>query len=177
MSTNKAVGRLGYGAIPDAYAFIEAMNNRVVQGCMAKAPTNASTQASGDDSSDYNIDMTTGLLALDGTVEELAAAADIELENTSGSAAMAAGQSRWYAYVRYKSLADGVKRTLLVKGTVAADASVVRVTDAEIEAKLADNTPYVRIFDAKANRSADTTVVITWDNTVRPTLCLDRSDV
>lgn len=146
--------------------------NRVVQGFMLMAPTNGSTQATGTGASDYNVNITAGILAVGSTVKEMTVQADYDLEHAStGSGILTLNQARVYDYVAYRSPGDGVVYLKMFKGTIADTlAAAVPVTDTEIEATMATGTYWMRIGRTTIERDGDTSISQTYDNTLRNTM-------
>lgn len=142
--------------------------NRIVQGMMVLTPTNASTQATGTGALDLNVDIELGILAVGSTVREYDAQADYALLNESG--ALVDGESLIMAIVAYKSRGDNTIYLLNVKGAAAITGSQVAPTDAEIEVSFAADTYWMKIAEVTVNRTGDTSVTQSQDNTVRNTL-------
>ena len=142
--------------------------NRIVQGLLIGVATTASTQVTGDGASDINVNISAGILLLDGQVKEYAAQADYALYNATP--AMDAGESIIISLVAYRSLGDGVLRLRSVVGAAATTGSQVVPTNVEIEALFETGTYWFRLANITVNRTADTTLTLSYDNTVRPLL-------
>lgn len=147
----------------------EHFANRVITGMLVGAPTSASTQATGaSGASDYNVDITPGILAVDGVALEFAVQADFAIGNDS--AEMIVGQSKIYTIIAVKSLMQAAPRLQVVKGAAATTGAQVAPTDDEIDAMFADNTKWFRLAEVTVNRTADTTVTQSQNNAKRPLL-------
>jgi hypothetical protein len=145
----------------------EHFRNRIATGMLVGAPTSASTQVTGTGASDFNANISAGILAVDGVVREYAAQADYAIA-TSAAQQMAAGQSRVYTVVAYINPADGLPALRVVAGAAATTGDQVAPTDAVIGAEFADNVPWYRVAEVTVNRTADTTITQSANNAVRP---------
>ena len=167
-------GRFGFGIVGGVGVESQIFQNRVIEGMLVGVPTTASTQVTGTGAYDYNVNIATGLLAVDGTVKEYAAQVDYDV----GSGAVAnliVGQSMVYSIIAYKSRGDGAVYMKSVPGAAATTGAQVAPTDAVIEAGLATGTFWWRLADVTINRTGDTTVTQSQNNTVRPTLIIVRA--
>lgn len=149
----------------------EHFGNRVIQGMLVGIPTNASTQAAGaNGASDFNVNISAGMLACGNEIKEYVLQEDFAIENAATPSAIQVGEAKVYDIVAYKSRANGTVYLKVFAGAAALAASAVPPTDAEIEAAFASDTYWMRIGRTKVTRSADTTLAQTYDNTVRNTL-------
>jgi hypothetical protein len=143
--------------------------NRVIQGMRVKAPTTGSTQATGASGTlDGNVDIEWGMLAVGSQVAEYAVQADFAVAD--GDGIIQVGEAIVIDIVAYVSKGDNEIYLKVFTGAAALTASAVGPTDAEIEAYFAADTSWMKIGQTKIERDADTTVVQTYDNTVRNTL-------
>jgi len=169
MATLHDVGRLGFGIVGGQGIEHEIFKNRVVQGVMIQASTTGSSQLTGTGNGTYLYDITAGLVAVDGTVLEVAAAADEACEAAANI--MASLYEVYYLIIFWKHPTTGVVTKKVVKGTPAlstAGAAVPTIT--EVEAGLPAGAVWVAAGTMLIKRTADTTVTETVDNTVRPSL-------
>jgi hypothetical protein len=146
--------------------------NRVIDGMLAVVATTASTQATGTGASDYNCNLSAGECIVGGKVKRNeAAVADIDLDHAStGSAILTLNYARIYDLVYYKSIANDTIYLRVFKGAIATTAAAaVAVTDAEIDAYLPAGTPYIRVARVTVERTGDTAVTLTYDNSIRNT--------
>lgn len=134
-----------------------------VDGCYVQAPTTASTQATGAGASDYNANASLGSVVLDGVAGYIKAAADVNLDAAAG-AVLTNGEARYYALVAWLDRLANVVRFGVVKGTIAAVASVARVSTAQVEAKIGTTNPYVVLGQTLVHRSGDTAITQTYEN-------------
>lgn len=143
--------------------------NQVV-GMLVGAPTTGSTITDSTDAHDFNVNIATGIMVVDGVVLEFAAQADYDISHSSSAVPtdMGTGYSIVYSIIAYKSLGDAVVRLMVVAGDVALDAAALPATQATIEALLAEGTPWFELARTKVKRTAATTLTQTYDNTVRP---------
>jgi len=156
--------------IDHAFQALDTRDGRVgglfaIDGCYLQAPTNASTQDTGTGASDYNANVSAGAVAIEGVVGYIQAAADVALDTASaGSAVLASGEARYYALVAWLDRIANAVKFGLVKGTIAAVASVARVSAAQVEGKLGTTNPYVVLGQVRVHRSADTTIAQRYEN-------------
>lgn len=161
-------GSLGYGIAGSVAAEAELFNNWVAQGALVEAPTTASAQLTGTGNGTYRYNLTHGIVHVDTTIKEIAAAADQLLEAAGNI--MASGYSKVYSIIQWKNPSTGVISTKSVPGTAALTGAQVAPTLAEIEATIPDGAWWVHLADVTVNRTADTAVTQSADNTVRPSL-------
>lgn len=146
----------------------QRLSDRVMQGCLVGAPTTASSQVTGTGASDFNADITAGLVLVDGTKKEFAVQADFDVASAA-AALMTAGQSIVYSIIALKNPVAGTISMVSLPGAAATTGSQVALTDAEITALYAVGTQWIRIANVTVNRTADTIITQSADNTVRPT--------
>ena len=142
--------------------------NRIIEGMLMLAPSSASTQATGAGTLAVRVNINAGLQAVGSTVKELAAQADLVLFNAA--TVLTTGQSVVFDIVAYRSKGDGLVYQRTFRGTAATTGSEVAPSDASIEAALEADTAWMRISRTTVNRTGDTTVTQTYNNTVRNTL-------
>lgn len=140
--------------------------NIQIEGGMCKPPTTASTQVTGTGASDYNIDVTQLSAIWNGKEFEQSPQADLSLD-ANATNILTLGQARYYAYILYLDKFTQTLKTLLVKGTIAAVASVAKVTVAQIQAQIGTSNPFIILWEARVHRDADTTVAQTYLNASR----------
>lgn len=163
------IGRFGFGVVGGEGHEFQLFGNRIVQGMLVGAPTNASTQVTGTGAYDYNVNIAAGLLVCNDVVKEYAAQADYDVDH-GAAANLVVGQSIVYSIVAYRSKGDGEVRLLSIPGVVATTGSQVAPPTATIEAKLADDTFYFKVADVTFNRTGDEAVTYSVNNAVRPTM-------
>lgn len=136
-----------------------------IDGCYVQAPTNASTQATGTGASDYNANVSLGSVVLDGVAGYIKNAADVALDTaTTGNGVLVDGEARYYALVAWLDRLTNTVKFGVVKGTIAAVASVARVSAAQVEAKLGTVNPYVILGQTLVHRSGDTAITQSYEN-------------
>lgn len=165
MSDPHDIGRMKQGAVigmpVEGYLFKNA-----VHGIFLDVPTNASTQASGAGNGVYKFNRSAGVVVVDGTALHVAAAADEACE--ADGDIMISTFSKVYLIIAWKHPDTGVVALKTVPGTAVLTADVVPPTSAEVEAGLVANAVWVEIGKVTINRTGDTTVTQSQDNTVRP---------
>lgn len=167
MSNKSGEGKLGFGIVGGIGIEFDVTRNRVLQGVLVTAPTTASAQLTGTGNGSYRVDITPGLVIVDGKVKEVATAADQLLE--AAGDILDSGQSIVYTIVYYRSISGGVIYQRTFAGAPALTGSQVAPTDVEIEANLASGTVWFAVAEVTVNRTGDTTVTQSQNNTVRPT--------
>lgn len=148
-------------------ALAVAGGSRILNGLLSTAPTTASTQATGTGNTAWNVNVDKGVLYVGGKEAELAATTDLHVH--SGSQLVTNGQSCEAALVCY--LNAGNPTLLAVKGAAAATGSQVAPTDAAIStavdaAASGKNVDWVKVAHLTINRTGDTTVTQSQDNSV-----------
>lgn len=141
-----------------------AANNRVLSGLLSAAPTTPSAQITGGGNTTWNINVAAGIAAAGGVLKEFAAQADLAIH--SGSKLLDNGQSVIAALV-VKNV-TGTVTMVAVKGTVATTGSQVTPSASVIQAAVGAGNDWIRIADLTLNRTADTTVTQSQDNTRQP---------
>lgn len=151
----------------NAYDLLKALSygfkNKVANGLMAKAPTNASTQVSGTGNTVWRVDLDKGVVVVGGTAKEFAAEADRVLHTGSLYTSLESGDSAIVTIVAKKA-ADGTVTLVNVKGAAAVTGSQVAPTAAEIQVAVGEGLDWVKVAECTINRTADTTVTQTQDN-------------
>lgn len=153
------------GSVPSAYdlmkAVVEGARNKLVEGLKASAPTTPSAQVTGNGNTSWRVNMAVGRVVVDGTPAEIAAAADTVIH--SGSELLDSGQSVVAAVVAKK--VSGTVSVVSVKGTPATTGSQLAPSKTEIQNALGAGVPWVKLAECTLNRTADTTVTQSEDNT------------
>jgi hypothetical protein len=148
------------------------MQNRL-DGCLVLAPTTPSAQAAGIGNTTWSVDIGDGIKIVNAVALNQVEQADLVVHAGSLLAGLTVGRSCIAAIVAY-----GVSGTLLVvKGTPAVTGTQVAPTDAEIQTAvdlLTPDAPWVKLGESTINRTLDTTVTQTYDNTVRPLLAVNQ---
>lgn len=131
-----------------------------VHGLRADAPTTASTQATGAGNTAWRLNVAAGVAKLGAAAKDFAAQADLVVH--SGSQLLANGQSCTAALV-VKNVA-GALSMVAVKGAAAATGSQMAPTDSAIQAAVGAGHDWVKVCEATLNRTGDTAVTQTQDN-------------
>jgi hypothetical protein len=145
-----------------------------VSGLWLKIPTNASTQATGAGATDWNVDLTPGHVVVEGVKAAFDYQADWSFWDTTQLTGLDSGDTVVAALIA--ELIAGTPTLKKVIGTAATTASGLAVgpTEAQIVAALATATnPWIKLGEATINRTADTTVTQSQDNSQRPILGVD----
>jgi hypothetical protein len=108
------------------------------------------------------------LANVDGVLGDIAAAADFDIHSASFLTGLVNGASCIAAIVAKN--VSGTVTVVAVKGTPATTGSQRAPTDAEIQAAVGASNPWVKIGECTLNRTGDTTVTETQDNSLRPML-------
>lgn len=138
--------------------------NSQIMGGLAGAPTTASTQATGAGATAWNVNVAALLASVAGVIKELAAAADFAIH--SATQLVANGQSCVAALV-LKNV-TGTISMVAVKGSAATTGAQVAPTDSAIQAAVGAGNPWIKLAECTLNRTGDTTVTQSQDNTKRP---------
>lgn len=156
--------------------------NRVADGVIAKAPTTASTQATGSTGATAaRIDLTSGMVVVNGQSKEFALEADRVLHDTTVYTGADAGAGTTTLTGTKKAIitvvaasdsatyGSGAITLINCKGATH-DTAPVECTDAEIQTKVGAGLPWVKVCKVQINRTGDTTITQSQDSTVRPLL-------
>lgn len=147
-------------------ALLADRQNRVEAGLLAGTPTTASTQITGTGNTTWNVNVAAGVVVVGGVAKDLAAAADTAIH--SGSQLVTNGQSCAAALVAKN--VSGTVTVVAVKGTAATTGSQAAPTDAAIQTAVGAGNAWVKLAECTLNRTGDTTVTQSQDNTKRPML-------
>jgi hypothetical protein len=142
--------------------------NRVHAGGVVKVATTPSAQLTGTGNTTWSADVEAIIAACGGVLKEIAVQADFAIHSGSYLASFANGASCIAAIV-LKNVA-GTVTMVAVKGAAATTGSQVAPTDAEIQTAVGAGNAWVKVCEATINRTGDTTVTESWDNTLRPVL-------
>lgn len=142
-----------------------AQDDCVLDGGIASAPTTGSTQATGGGNLDWNVDVAAARAKVNGVEADIAVAADFDVH--SGSALVANGESA-YAWIVIAESGGSLAYTAVV-GAAATTGSQVAPTDADIDTAVGD-TNWAKLALCLINRTGDTTVTQSEDNTYREPL-------
>lgn len=138
------------------------------QGCMVIDPTTASAQLTGIGNTTWSYDIVAGIVVVGGVALDVGEGADQAIHSGSFLTGLASGSSCVAAIVA-KNVA-GTVSIVAVKGTPAVTGSQVAPTDAEITAAVVAGNDWVKLAECTINRTADTTVTESQDNSKRPLL-------
>lgn len=148
-----------------AQALIDGFNDRLITGGLVKAPTTPSSQITGaGGNTTWNVNVDALVAVVDGVTKELVATADGVIN--SGSNYLINGNSAIAAVV-LKIAANGTASLVYVKGASAVTGSQVAPTDAAIQTAVGAGLSWLKLGEVTLNRTADTTVTETYDNTKR----------
>lgn len=147
-----------------AQAIMDGFNDRLSTGGIVKAPTTPSTQATGTGATAWRINVDALVAVVDAATKELVAQADVVVH--SATQLVTDGQSCKAAVV-LKVAADGTASIVTVKGAAATTGSQVAPTNAAIQAGVGAGLPWLKLAEVTINRTADTTVTQSYDNTKR----------
>lgn len=140
---------------------VNGQNNRVVDGLQLGAPTTPSAQLTGSGNTSWRVNIAAGRAKVGAVAYAPAAQADVVVH--SGSNLLASGQSAIAAIVA--KVAAGSVSLVAVKGAAATTGAQKAPTDGEIQLAVGDHVKWVKIGETTLNRTADTTVTQTYDNT------------
>lgn len=148
-----------------AQAIIDGFNDRLMTGGIVKAPTTPSAQLTGaGGNTTWNVNVDALVAVVDGVTKELVATADGSIH--SGSNYIINGNSAIAAVV-LKVAANGTASLVYVKGASAVTGSQVAPTDSAIQTAVGAGLSWMKLAETTLNRTADTTVTQTYDNTKR----------
>lgn len=138
-----------------------------VDGGAIDDPTTGSAQLTGTGNTTWSCDIEAMLVIVDGVMARIAAAADFAIHASSFLTGLVDGASCVAAIVAKN--VSGTITVVAVKGTPATTGSQVAPTDAEIDTAVSD-VPWVKLGECTLNRTGDTTVTESQDNSLRPIL-------
>lgn len=147
-----------------AQALVDGFNDRLVTGGLVKVPTTASAQITGAGATSWRVNVDAVVAVVDGAAKELVAAADVVIH--SATQYLTSGQSAIAAVV-LKIDGSGVASLVSAKGAAATTGSQVAPTDAEIQTAVGAGLSWLKLAETTLNRTGDTTVTQTYDNTKR----------
>lgn len=142
--------------------------NKVVAGGICSDPTTPSAQLTGTGNTTWSVDHTAVEGIVDGVLGTGAAATDLAIHSGSFLTGLVDGASCVAAVVLKNDA--GTISVDVVKGTPATTGSQKAPTDAEIQTALGAGVAWIRLAECTINRTGDTTVTESQDNTVRPLL-------
>ena len=150
----------------DLEALRNQFRNQVLEG-VASTPTTGSTQASGAAGATvWNINHSQIVVTVAGVTQHFVAAADYNIHTGSVYTGLISGTSAIVALVAVNTAGTITLDT--VNGTAATTDSQVAPTDAEIQTAVGADQSWVKIAELTINRTADTTVTQSEDNSKRP---------
>lgn len=137
------------------------------QGGIVGAPTTPSVQSSGAGATlALRVNVAALMAVVDGVATELGAQGDYVAHNAAFWSATSGSEARW-AIVLSTGSGNDTPAIADVAGAEAADGAGVAPTDAAITTALG-HANWIRLANIRIRRTADTTLVETYDNTVRP---------
>lgn len=137
-----------------------------VEGIHAATPTTASDQLTGTGNTDWNVNLSGGLAVVGGVAKHFDVQADYDVHSGSYYPSFANGSSAIATIVAKNDA--GTVSLAVVKGAAAVTGSQVAPTDAEIQTSVGAGVSWVKVCELLLNRTADTTVTQSEDNTKRP---------
>jgi len=150
----------------DFEALRNHLKNQVLFGVQVGTPTTGSSQGAGVGNTDWNVNITAGMVVVDGVAAQLAAQVDYNVHTGSMYTNLHSGDSAIATILAQNS--SGTVTMVVVKGTAAVTGSQVAPTDAEIQTALGAGVSWVKIAEVLLNRTGDATVTQSEDNTKRP---------
>jgi hypothetical protein len=151
----------GYASLRDVLAALATAQEYRIHGLRADAPTTASTQATGVGATAWRVNLAAGVARIGTAAKDFAAQPDFVVH--SATQLVANGQSAVAALVA-KNVA-GTVTILAVKGAAATTGQQKAPTDAAIQLAVGAGVDWVKLCEATLNRTADTTVTQSQDNT------------
>jgi len=154
---------------------VREWNQKHIEGCMLDDPTTPSTQAAGIGNTAWRVNMGAGIKVVDGTPVSQALTADIVVHSGSLLAGFVLGNSAIASIVAYGATGTilSVIGTPALIGAAAAPTKAAIQTAVDVAAAVAD-TAWTAIGETRLDRTLDTTVVQTLDNTKRPLLSINQ---
>jgi hypothetical protein len=143
-----------------------------VEGVHAATPTTGSSQLTGTGNTTWNVNLSAGLITVGGVALTRNVAADYSVHSGSYYTGFANGKSA-IATIIAKNVA-GTVSLAVVKGAAATTGSQVAPTDAECQTAAGAGNDFVKICELTLNRTGDTTVTESQDNTKRPIPAVTR---
>lgn len=167
-------GNVPYAGFASLMSILEThYKNRVLGGPCAKAPTTASTQATGAAGATVlRVDLPAFRVIVNGAEKEFALEADRVLHDTTvytgvDNSTLTSGKSAIVSIVAKN--ASGTISLVNVKGGTATTGSEVEPTDAQINTAVS-SVPWVKCFNVTVNRTGDLTVTQSQNSAVSPEL-------
>lgn len=139
-------------------------------GAGVVAPGSASTQASGTGNTTWRVGQSLIHTLVGGVFTEIAAITNFSIHASSYLTGFANGNSCVATLVISSAL--GVNSVTAIKGTPAVTGSQVAPTDAQIQAALGVGVPWVKLGSTTLNRTGDTTVTQSYDQSKRTMLAM-----
>ena len=135
-------------------------------------PTTPSAQLTGTGNSTFSIDIVGGIVVVDGVALYTDPSADYALHSGSYYPLFANGESAIVTLVAKND--TGTVSLIIVKGASATTGSQVAPTDAEIQTAAGAGIPWVKVAEMTFNRTGDTTMTESQDNTKAPMPAVNR---
>lgn len=146
-----------------------------VEGVHAATPTTGSSQLTGTGNTTWNVNLSAGVVVVGGVALTLNVQADYSVHSGSYYTGFANGSSA-IATIIAKNVA-GTVSLAVVKGAAATTGSQVAPTDAECQTAAGAGNAWVKVVELTLNRTADTTVTESQDNTKRPIPAVTRDSL
>lgn len=166
--TIHGIGPLNFGIVGGLAPEGQLWLNYIPNGLLVKDPTTSSAQLTGTGNGTYRYNIDAGIIHVDSTIKEFPAAADQLLEPAGNI--MANGYSKVYSVIAWRNPDTSAVALKVIPGTAALTGSQVAPSVADVEAALMPSAAWVLIANVTVNRTGDTTVTQSTDNTVRPSL-------
>jgi hypothetical protein len=145
-----------------AAALLAYLQNCVQTGLLAGEPTTASTHADAG-AFDFNINVSEGIVVVNGVLAEIAAQADLDV--ASGDTSPLSAEAPGIVYTIIAAETDGVVTLAAVAGTAAAEPEAA---DDETITTAVGHDNWIRIATTTLTRTDASTVTQTYSNGVRP---------
>ena len=137
------------------------LNNQVLYGMNATAPTTPSTHLD-EDAYDFNINFTQGEVIVNGVRSVIEAGTDFDVSHGDTSPLTAENEVVIYSIVAKET--DGSISVVSVAG------GEVPPTNEQIDTAVGNDDLWIKLFDVTATRTGADSVVVTFDNEVKPVI-------
>jgi hypothetical protein len=139
--------------------------NKVLSGLLVGNPTTPSSQLTGAAATTWNVDITPGLVTVDGVCAEIAEQVDFSIHSATQ---LCAALYEVVAAIVVKNV-SGTLTCQAVKGDAAlTTAGASGPLDGTIQAAVGAGNHWIKIAEIKIQRTADTVVAQTQNNAYRP---------
>jgi len=165
--SGKEAGEHFGGGHPGGVSREYHMDKFKIEGCYLNDPTTGSTiKTTATAAHDFNVDISEGMIMLDGVKTFVPAAADVDISHSASASFLAIGESVYFTIVYYKDEAGNIEQRIM-QGAIAATASAAPLTPAEIGAKFGESVPWMAIGHILYTCTDTTALTESQDNTIR----------